>query len=187
MQKLFGIKPSETKQVTQPEFQETVPDRDLFLEDRHPDELMEISSHPQKSTEKTLLEDLLSKDYERIGLRDGYETRDLSEMDEGLRVMAMEFRQVYDKALQDLDDKIAFIRLHLTDELEEKSQTLSDQVYHSLDLLLTQKKDMVAQKDLAMVGEGYIEKPYQDYKRGFKRGYKLYLEEKVMFKRTKTL
>ncbi|WP_100629762.1 hypothetical protein [Algoriphagus formosus] len=186
MKKLFGSRQVETPQADKKDQFIPIPDKYLFTEDRHPEEMIE-SRGPSKPKEKTLLEDLLSQDFMLKGERDAYSSKDMTALGEGLKLIAMEFRQVYDKAILELDEKIEFLRLHLTDTLEEESMALHDKVYHSLSLLKKQKLDLVTQKDLAMTGEGYIEKAYTEYKVGFIRGYGLYLEGEVLFKPTKTL
>jgi hypothetical protein len=49
------------------------------------------------------------------------------------------------------------------------------------------KRDLKQQFDLAILGEGYIEKTVEQYKAGFKKGFRQWTEENLMFKPFYTL
>src|SRR5690554_3780541 len=102
--RLFGKRP-EAAQTLTPATLEAVPSiaRDLFTEDMHPSEFEEEAVQKEVRIEQTLLDSLLSRDYEEMGYKDGFRMHDLTRMEIQLEVMASDFRQAYDMELQDIE------------------------------------------------------------------------------------
>lgn len=187
-QKLFGTRPATAQpEMPAPILSPTFPKRDLFIEDREPREF--LSPEPVRLTkrEKTILEELLALDYAGMGHKDGYEIHDLAGLDMQLELIATDFRQAFDKALQDIEVQLEPLGIHLTDRMREETPELFEKIHTRQDQLVKQKRELMTQKDLALTGEGFVEKPYRYYKAGFRRGYDLYVEEQLIFKHIKTL
>lgn len=186
--KLFGQKDLATKPEELDIISKTpAPARELFIEDRHPDEFLAPPVPKEIKREKTLLQDLLERDYLAMGHKDGYETHDLSRMELGKELIASDFRLALDQALQDIEGQLEILAKHLTEMAQEIAPGLYEKSHTRHDQLVKQKRDLMLQKDLAVAGDGYVEKPWKYYKAGFIKGYDLYLEEEVIFKHIKTL
>lgn len=175
------------QEVTTMEKAPAIP-KHLFIEDRHPRDLdRQEDGALKKSERETILQHLLDRDYRSLGRLDGYKMCHLSKMEEGVELIASDFRQAYDMALQDFQVEIDSLDIQLKPELEELMPDIYEKIRSRLDQLIMQKTDLMLQKDLAVTGEGYLEKPVKYYKAGFREGYDLYVQEKLMFKHVKTL
>lgn len=181
--RIFGKKAVDVKatELTQP----SVP-RDLFIEDRDPDFFQsELKSSPER--EKSLLDDLLSWDYEAMGRAAGYALHDLSRMDEQLDKIASEFRLAYARAIQDLEFEMDGLEKHLTERMEAEAPDTFRKIKGKHELCARQKRELMLQRDLAVTGEGYMEKATRYFRAGFREGYDLFIEEKLIFKRIKPI
>ena len=181
------------KRIDTPSFRQVEEERpempkDLFIEERHPREL-ESPDYQRKTArqEKSLLASLLDRDYESMGHKDGYRMHDLCRLEEQLEIIAADFRQVIDMALQDIEIQLDKLRMHLTDKMEVEASDLYEKMHTRDDQLVKQKRELMLQKDLAISGQGFVERPFKYYKAGFKRGYDLYIQEELIFKHIKTL
>lgn len=162
--------------------------KSLFTEDRHPSELFPIQdSMDQKRSKKSLLEDLKSKDYYGMGMRDGLDDPNFETMDENVNLIACNFKEVYSKAIQEIDDHLLKIERTLVPQFEELMPYEYRELMLQKEKLEGQKRDLKQQFDLAAVGEGYIEKSVELYKAGFKKGFRQWSNENLMFKPFNTL
>jgi hypothetical protein len=187
--KLFGKRPVESKttaihQATEPE--KPVVPRDLFIEDRDPS-FFEADTRSAPKIERSLLQDILSLDYEAMGRTAGYSLHDLGRMDEQLDKIASEFRLAYARAIQDLDIEMDGLERHITDRLEAETPDTYRRIKGRYDLCVREKRELMLQRDLAVTGEGYMEKATRYFQSGFRAGYDLYIEEKLLFKHPKTV
>lgn len=186
--KIFGS----GKEVTTPQLP-TIPEattgpvRELFVEERHPTEFLAPDQPQRKKRERTILEELLAIDYADLGRKEGYMHHDLSRMDQQLDLLVSDFRLAFDQALQEIESQLEPLGIHLTDRMKEETPELFAKIQVRQEQLMKQRSDLLTQKDLAVTGEGFIEKPYRYYKSGFRQGYELYIEEQLIFKHIKTL
>lgn len=163
-------------------------DKSLFTEDRHPCELFPVQdSMDQKRSKKSLLEDLKSKDYYGMGMRDGLEDSNFETMDQNVKLIACDFKEVFSQAIQDIDDHLLKIERTLVPQFEEEMPYEYREVILQKEKLVEQKRDLKQQFDLSAVGEGYIEKSVERYKAGFKKGFRQWRDENLMFKPFHTL
>lgn len=163
-------------------------DKSLFTEDRHPSELFPVpDSMDQKRSKKSLLEELKSKDYYGMGMRDGLEDSNIETMDQNVNLIACDFKEVYSQAIQEIDDHLLKIERTLVPQFEERMPYEYREVMLQKEKLEEQKRDLKQQFDLAAVGEGYIEKSVELYKAGFKKGFRQWSNENLMFKPFNTL
>lgn len=168
----------------------TVPmiDKSLFTEDRHPSELFPIpDSLTTKKSKKSLLEDLKSKNYYAMGMRDGLDDPNLETMDHHVNLIACDFREVYSQAIQEIDEQLLKIERTLVPQFEEMMPFEYREVNLQKEMLEEQKRDLKQQFDLAAMGEGYIEKSVEQYKAGFRKGFRQWTSENLMFKPFNTL
>ncbi|WP_146260421.1 hypothetical protein [Algoriphagus chordae] len=165
----------------------TVPqvDRSIFLEERDPSFLISSQETPIKKAPKGILEDLKSEDYYGMGKRDGYDDHELTLMEMHVDIIASRFKEVFHKALEDIEERIAMMGMYLTPEFEAAMPEQHELVHTKHDLLVKQRRELSLQLDLAVTGEGYIEKSVRYYKAGFRKGMALHLEEKVLFHKPK--
>jgi hypothetical protein len=191
--KLFGKK---APAVVEPQVQNLEPieaqdrqiDKALFTEERHPNELFLGSEYGfQKKSRKSLLEELKSKDYFGMGMRDGYEDPNFETMDQHVNLISCDFREVYALAIQEIDEQIFRIERAIVPQFEEQMPYEFREVKLQKEKLEEQKRDLRQQFDLAAVGEGYIEKSVEQYKAGFKKGFRQWSNEKLMFQPFNTI
>jgi hypothetical protein len=191
--KLFGKK---APAAVEPQVQNLEPieaqdrqiDKALFTEERHPNELFIGSEYSfQKKSRKSLLEELKSKDYFGMGMRDGYEDPNFETMDQHVNLISCDFREVYALAIQEIDEQIFRIERAIVPQFEEQMPYEFREVKLQKEKLEEQKRDLKQQFDLAAVGEGYIEKSVEQYKAGFKKGFRQWSNEKLMFQPFNTI
>ena len=193
LSKLFGKK---APAVVEPQVQNLEPieaqdrqiDKALFTEERHPNELFLGSEYGfQKKSRESLLEELKSKDYFGMGMRDGYEDPNFETMDQHVNLISCDFREVYALAIQEIDEQIFRIERAIVPQFEEQMPYEFREVKLQKEKLEEQKRDLRQQFDLAAVGEGYIEKSVEQYKAGFKKGFRQWSNEKLMFQPFNTI
>ena len=191
--KFFGKK---APAVVEPQVQNLEPndaqdlqiDKALFTEERHPKELFFGSEFSvQKKSRKSLLEDLKSKDYFGMGMRDGYEDPNFETMNQHVNLISCDFKEVYALAIQEIDEQIFRIDRAIVPQFEDQMPFEFREVKLQKEKLEEQKRDLKQQFDLAAVGEGYIEKSVEQYKAGFKKGFRQWSNEKLMFQPFNTI
>jgi hypothetical protein len=187
--KIFGKrKRTEPVTVAEPQFEQPKVPRDLFVEDRHPDDIERTKFQGRAdSSPKPILQTLLERDYHGLGYRDGYGLHDIDKLVFQLEVIASDFRQAYDRALQDIVMDMDALVPHLTDKVQEVAPEIHRKSKTRYEQLDREFRSLSLQKDLALTGEGYIERSIKYYKSGFIEGYEFYLEEKKMFSHPKIL
>ena len=193
--RLFGKKaPAQVEQNSQTltptqEMEQYVPkiDQSLFTEDRHPSELFPMVEEQSKSSKKSLLEDLKSQNYYAMGKRDGHEDHNFEVMDQNVNLISCDFKEVYAQAVQEIDAQLFKIERTLDPKFESEMPYEYREISLRKGQLMEQKRDLKQQFDLAVMGEGYIEKSVQQYKAGFRKGVSLWKEESLMFQPFKTL
>ncbi|WP_162342685.1 hypothetical protein [Cyclobacterium salsum] len=186
--KLFGKKaPVSVEQppVTSEPMVSQLPqiDKSLFTEERHPDELFS-SNDPikQKKSRKSILEDLKAQDYYTMGMSDGLEDHNFETMNQNVNLIACDFKEVYSLAIQEIDEHLFKIERTLDPKFEQEMPQEYREVLMQKEKLEEQKRDLKQQFDLAVMGEGYLEKSVERYKAGFRKGFKQWSEENLMFK-----
>jgi hypothetical protein len=163
-------------------------DKMTFIEDRHPSDIFREAPIEEKVVErKTILEELLAKEYYSMGKRDGYEEHSLTLMEEHLDIIASDFREAYYKAIQDIDLSLSEMEVYLSETYKEKVPEIYEKIKTKYDQLKEQKKELLLQMDLGAIGEGFIEKSVRLYRAGFRKGFALWSEEELIFKHIKTI
>lgn len=188
LSKLFGKK-AQTTEVS-PSLEQFDPfnvqdnpiDKSLFTEDRHPNELFVSSeSGSRKKSRKSILEDLKSKDYYAMGMSDGLEDPNFDTMNQLVNLISCDFKEVYTLAIQEIDEQLFRIDRTLIPQFEEEMPFEYREVKLQKEKLEEQKRDLKQQFDLAALGEGYIEKSVEQYKAGFRKGYRQWTNENLLF------
>jgi hypothetical protein len=180
--RLFGKRPAAAQVQVAPAVLETpVVDRALFVEEPE----QEVSKGIPE--DETVLADLLVRDYESMGRKDGHEYHDLDRMEFQLELIAADFRQAYDKELQEVEHQMSELEPYLVDKTREVAPDLFVKLETKHKSLLRKQRDLLLQKDLAMTGEGYIESAVKYYKAGFLSGFGLRMKEDVIFKHVKIM
>jgi hypothetical protein len=188
LSKLFGKKAQNTEvsptleQIDPFQILDNQIDKSLFTEDRHPNELF-LDSEPgsRKKTRKSILEDLKSKDYYAMGMRDGFEDPNFETMNQLVNLISCDFKEVYTLAIQEIDEQLFKINRTLIPQFEEEMPYEYREVQLQKEKLEEQKRDLKQQFDLAALGEGYIEKSVEQYKAGFKKGFRQWTNENLLF------
>lgn len=163
-------------------------DKMTFIEDRHPSDIFREAPIIEQVVErKTILEDLLAKEYYSMGKRDGYEEHCLTLLEEHLDIIASDFREAYYKAIQDIDLVLSEMEVYLSETYKEKVPEIYGRIKTRYDQLKEQKKELLLQMDLGAVGEGFIEKSVRLYRAGFRKGFAIWSEEELIFRHIKTI
>lgn len=163
-------------------------DKSLFTEDRHPNELFpNLDAVRPKKSKKSILEDLKSQNYYNMGMRDGYDDHNFETMVEKVNLIACDFKEVYAQAIQEVDQQLLEIEKTLVPHFEEEMPYEYREVMLQKEHLEEQKRDLKQQFDLAAMGEGYIEKSVEQFKAGFRKGFRQWKEENLMFQPFNTL
>lgn len=186
--RLFG-KRAEATHSSSPATWEAAPPvtKDLFTEDRHPTELEGRQAAPADAKPETVIGRLLERDYEEMGYRDGFRMHDLARMELQLEVIAADFRQAYDMELQEIEVQMGALEKYLVEKTKKEAPDLHEKMRTHHDQLAKKKRELMLQKDLAVTGEGFVERPVKRYKAGFRAGFDLYVEEQLMFSYKKIL
>jgi hypothetical protein len=191
--KIFGTKAPLTVEpqpqiLTPSEPMATQIPQSLFTEDRHPNELFpSLDTVSQNKSKKSILEDLKSQNYYNMGMRDGLDDHNFETMDERVKLIACDFKEVYAQAIQEIDEHLLKIERTLVPQFEEEMPYEYREVMLQKEQLQEQKRDLKQQFDLAAMGEGYIEKSVEQYKAGFRKGFRQWKEENLMFQPFNTL
>ena len=188
LSKLFGKKAQNTEvspaleQIDPFQILDNQIDKSLFTEDRHPNELfLDNESGSRKKSRKSILEDLKSKDYYAMGMRDGFEDPNFETMNQLVNLISCDFKEVYTLAIQEIDEQLFKINRTLIPQFEEEMPFEYREVQLQKEKLEEQKRDLKQQFDLAALGEGYIEKSVEQYKAGFKKGFRQWTNENLLF------
>jgi hypothetical protein len=188
LSKLFGKKAQNTEvsptleQIDPFQILDNQIDKSLFTEDRHPNELfLDTEPGSRKKTRKSILEDLKSKDYYAMGMRDGFEDPNFETMNQLVNLISCDFKEVYTLAIQEIDEQLFKINRTLIPQFEEEMPYEYREVQLQKEKLEEQKRDLKQQFDLAALGEGYIEKSVEQYKAGFKKGFRQWTNENLLF------
>jgi hypothetical protein len=194
--KLFGrkaptsVEPSnQTSNPTQEMEQQTpLIDKSLFIEDRHPSELFpSLGEEPAQPSKRSLLGELKSLNYYAMGKRDGLEDPNFEVMEQNVNLIACDFKEVFSQAIQEIDEQLFKIERILDPRFESEMPMEYREVSKQREQLEEQKRDLKQQFDMAVLGEGYIEKSVQQYKAGYRKGFSLWKNENLMFQPFKTL
>lgn len=162
--------------------------KSIFTEDRHPSELFSIEdSLTKQKSKKSLLEDLKSKNYYAMGMRDGYDDPNFETMNQNVNLIACDYKEVYAVAIQEIDEQLLKIERTMVPQFEEQMPFEYREVKLQKEMLEEQKRDLKQQFDLATLGEGYIEKSVEQYRAGFRKGLRQWTDEVVLFKPFSTL
>lgn len=162
-------------------------DKSLFTEERHPSELFPRQPHNQSPSKNSILEELKNRNYYAMGRRDGHEDHNFETMEQNVNLIACDFKEVYAQAIQEIDEHLFKIDRILDPKFEKEMPLEYREIKKQQEQLLEQKRDLKQQFDFAVLGEGYIEKSVQQYKAGFKKGFKLWTDENLMFNPVNTL
>jgi hypothetical protein len=172
----------EQTEVIQDTMMTTIPqvDKSIFIDDRDLMALFPTERVPQKVAPRRILDDLKSKDYFGMGKRDGYDEHDLGIMEMHVDIITSDFREAFHGAIEEIEESIAKLGMYLTSELQEAMPEQHEQIHTKHDLLIKQRRELTLQLDLAVAGEGYIEKYVRYYRAGFRKGQSLFIEEKLL-------
>lgn len=180
--KLFGKKKEAISTTVSPEMEKELVPKEIFIEERDPF-ILEIEDKISPAPEdQPILGKLLSRDYRELGFKDGYHLHDLGRLQMQLDIIASDFRQACDRVMQDLTLAMEVLKPHLTERMESEIPELYLKSKTTMEYYESKKRELQMEKDLAVLGEGYIERSVRYYKAGFIEGYTFYLEDEKMFK-----
>lgn len=180
--RLFGKRPAAVQAQEAPALVEApMVDRALFIaepiEPGMQDELEEAS----------VLSGLMKRDYEDKGRKDGHEYYDLDRMKLQIELIATDFRRAYDKELEEVECQLGQLEAQLREDLQEMAPGLYRKLDTRFKELEKTKRGLQLQKDLAVLGEGYVESAVKYYKAGYLSGMKVRLEGDLLFKHVKIM
>lgn len=183
--RLFGKRPVAVQAQEAPALVESPKvERALFIEE--PVGIGE-GLQPVIEQEQTVLSGLLERDYEDMGRKDGHEYHDLDRMKLQIELIAADFRQAYDMELQEVEHQLGQLEPQLREDLKEIDPGLYRKIDSKFKELTKTKRDLQLQKDLAVLGEGFIEPAVKYYRAGYLSGMKVRLEGDLLFRHIKII
>lgn len=183
--RLFGKRPAAAQVQETPATLETpLVDRALFIEEPEA-EAGKVGGISQERG--TVLADLLEVDYESMGWKDGHDYHDLDRMEFQMELIAADFRQAYDRELQEIGHQLEVLEPYLVEKMKAEAPDLYSKIETKHKSLLKKQRDLMLQKDLAVTGEGYIEPAIKRYKAGYLSGFGTKLQGDVLFKHVKII
>jgi len=145
---------------------------DVFVDNTPPvmDELVK-TKNPMKQ--------FLDVNYQAKGFGDGYQYHSADVMDNVLKVIKAEFRQLIDIMIDEKQQETYLLK----DALIE-SEGISDRTQRRLENRIQEHGasiiQLASEKDLSAFGEGCVSGPLNCYQDGFARGLERYQEEKLL-------
>ncbi len=136
----------------------------LFIEKDAP---MEPSVNP--SVEGSKLAGFLGRDFRAIGYRDGYRYSSADVMDNAMRLIRSEFREIVDQMLEDCRDNISQLQNQAV-ELRHISLKAEEKVAIRIGMIQETIARLVMEKENSTMDEGLITKAIHQYRDGFIRG-----------------
>ena len=145
---------------------------DIFVDNTPP-----VSEEPVKPVNP--MKTFLSTNYQAKGYNDGYYYHSADVMDNNLRLIKAEFRQLVDVLVDEKQREIYVLK----DSFIE-SEGISDRTQRRLENRIQELETMVRQlaneKDLSAFDEGLVSGPLNSYQDGFTRGLEKYQAEKLL-------
>lgn len=133
---------------------------------------------PEPVVQVSLLDKFLKGDYEQKGYNDGYLYPNADLLDNNIRQLKTQFRQVVDQALDLKRTEVGELNLHLIN-----TRGISERLEESLKEKVKQLENLIhtldTQKILSVEEEGMIAPVVQSYRIGFIKGVERYNQEKV--------
>ncbi|MGY6559015.1 MAG: hypothetical protein ACXIT9_07000 [Nitritalea sp.] len=147
--------------------------RKTFLEEEDPT--------PEQAALSTV-DAFLEQDFVRLGHADGYQLRDMAELDDRKAFLVARFKDVVGRSLREVEERFYTVS-HEVDRIQELGHAKRFYtLFLERDALDRLRKDLLAQLDLATVCEGRVESAVLAYKMGFEAGYQQWMEEEFLFK-----
>ncbi len=156
----------------------TFVDERLFVSHDEP-----IVEEVQQKRNIRSLDEILHRNFEKEGFRDGYELHRIDHLTNRIDSTVAEFRLVFRSKIEEVEADIAELQPFLMDSVKEymPEQYIRIQTRH--DYLKLDKAALEAELELAVKKEGFIEKAICDYRMGFEKGFALFTDERLLTNR----
>jgi len=136
----------------------------LFVEKNAP--VRESESEAQQSSK---LAEFLNRDFRNQGYRDGYRYSNADVMDNAMRLIRCEFREITDHMIEDCRETIGKLQNQGV-ELKHISLKAEEKVNARIIMIQETIKRLVVEKENSALDEGLIMKAIHLYRDGFIRG-----------------
>lgn len=170
---LFG-KPTAIEVAPTPTFV----DERLFVSNEEP--VTDANLAPSKLN---ALEEIIARNFVNEGFSDGYESHNVGLLANRMESMVAEYRLVFRSQIQQIDALITELQPYLMDEVKVHMKEQYVRILAQHDQLKLEKAALEGELELAVKGEGLIEKAICDYRLGFEKGFALFTDERLLTKR----
>jgi len=143
-------------------------------EDFIPQNLFVEKNDPAKETEpmaeqSSKLNEFLNRDFRRLGYRDGYRYSNADVMDNAMRLIRTEFREIVDRMVEDCRETIGKLQNQAV-EVKHLSLKAEEKVIIRIGMIQDTIARLVVEKENSAIDEGLIMKTIHLYRDGFMRG-----------------
>jgi hypothetical protein len=169
-----------TKELIEP-LNAIIPMEDLFVDNEEPFTKPETSEIALNE-----ISEFLNRDYQKIGLNDGYEYHSKETQQMGESKIKAEFHLILDKSMQVKNEiKLQMKNLlvdvnNISSDSSKKLENTLEEIYSSINLL--QK-----QKELSIENEGWVMNCIHSYRKGFLQGLNDYITGETLLNSIKNI
>lgn len=146
----------------------------LFVNNEEPEEQQE-----KEKNNLSPLEKFMERDFYDLGFQNGYNYHSSEEMKGRELFFKSEFRNLLTRKIMNYKAEIRELNERLL-EIEGMDRTLEKILSKRIEIMQQQCEEIEAEKSLSSIDEGIIMECIHLYRSGFKRGTKLFLDEKSL-------
>ncbi len=146
-------------------------EENLFIEKEAP-----IASNETKSTIDSDLAKFLNINFKSRGYMDGYRYHSADTMDNSMRIIRSEFREIVDSMIDDLNLMNSKLNKHLVD-VKHLSAKSHEKVTNRIEEISQSILRLQQEKEYSSIDEGLVTKCLYLYRDGFMRGLEDFNEE----------
>lgn len=147
---------------------------DVFVDNIPPEVEVREPAKPLSPMKK-----FLDTNYQFKGFNDGYNYHSTDVMNNNLKVIRTEFRQLVDILIDEKQQEIYLTKDSLI-ESEGISERFQRRLENRIQELEATVRQLTNEKDLSAFGEGFVSAPLSCYQDGFARGLEKYQQEKLL-------
>ncbi len=136
----------------------------LFVEKDAP-----VNQSENMQEQRSKLSEFLDYDYQAIGYRDGYRYSSADIMDNAMRLIRSEFREIVDQMVEECRETIGVLQDRAV-ELKLISLKREEKVMMRIEMIQETIAKLIQEKENSSIDEGLITKAIHQYRDGFIRG-----------------
>lgn len=160
--------------------EDQIPNKDLFVASEEPPKRLIQNEQPSKITL------FLSRNYNALGVRDGFEYHSSENLVTGKRKIGSEFRLILDLEIQEKEEKRLQVE-NLIVDVSSVSALTSQKLQNTLQRINDAIILLVKQKELSIEEEGWVMNAIYSYQQGFVQGLSDYIDSESLLNSTKNI